>query len=161
MYEKILVCLDGSKQAEAILPYVTEDAQHFGSALHLLNIIPAPVVVAPDIPGGGGGYIERPRMLEEIQADQDDAFSYLSGIAAPLREKGITCEPVVLSGMAGEAIISYAEENEINLIAITTHGRTGLSRAFTGSVADHVLRHSRAPVFLLKTPKKRLRRSLT
>ncbi len=157
MYEKILVCLDGSERAEELIPYVTEDAYRFKSTLHLLEVIPAPVVIAPDIPGSGGGYIEKPRMLEEIQADQDEAYSYLNRIISGLAEKGVTCEPVVLSGMAGEAIISYAEENDIGLIAIATHGRTGLSRAIIGSVADHVLRHSRVPVFLLRTVKKKHR----
>ena len=153
MYENILVCLDGSERAEALLPYVTEVALRFKSKLHMLQVISAPVFIAPDIPGSGGGYIEKPQMLETIQADQDSAYTYLNGIIGDLQDKGITCEAVVFSGMAGEAIISYAEENDIGLIAIASHGRTGLSRAIIGSVADHVLRHSKAPVFLLRTVK--------
>jgi nucleotide-binding universal stress UspA family protein len=150
MFEKILVCLDGSKFAEQILPYVTEEAGCFRSKIVLLQVIPEPVIVTPGIPGAAGVPIETSGMLEQMQREEKEAAAYLEYLAAALREKGLDVEMVVLQGAPGEAIISYANDNNVGLIAVATHGRGGFRRAIFGSVADYVLRTAGLPVLVIK-----------
>jgi nucleotide-binding universal stress UspA family protein len=147
MFEKILVCLDGSEIAEQILPYAAEESLRFRSQVVLLHVVPEPVIVTPGIPGAP---VETPGMLEQMQKEQKEASIYLEGVANQLREKGLAVEPVIMQGAAGEAIVNYANENDMGLIAIATHGRSGLGRAVFGSVADYVLRNSGLPILVIR-----------
>lgn len=150
MFKKILVCLDGSKLAEQILPYAVEEALHFQSKLVLFQVIPEPVAFSPGIPGAASVPIRTDTMLEEAEKALNEARDYLEDIATPLRKKGIQVEAVSILGSAGDAILSYAEGNNINLITIATHGRSGLRRGVFGSVADYVLRESGLPILVIR-----------
>jgi nucleotide-binding universal stress UspA family protein len=150
MFEKILVCLDGSEFAEQILSFVTEEALHFRSKIILLHVVAEPVVIAPGIPGASAIPVETKGMLEHMKKEQDEAAVYLGKIAEGLRQKGLETEPVVVTGPTGDTIINYANDNDVGLIAIATHGRSGLGRAVFGSVADYVLRESGLPVLLIR-----------
>ncbi len=150
MFEKILVCLDGSENAEQILPYATEEALRFHSQVILLHVVPEPVVITPGVPGTTGVPVETPGMLEQMQKEQSESADYLERMANRLREKGLKVEPAVLQGTAGDVIVKYAGENDIGLIAIATHGRSGLGRAVFGSVADYVLRNSGLPILVIR-----------
>jgi len=150
MFEKILVCLDGSKLAEQILPYATEEAIRFNSRVELFHVVPEPVIDTQGIPGATGVPIEPTGALEQMRSEQKVATDYLERVASDLRKKGIVVELVIQQGAAGEAIIGYSQDNDVGLIAIATHGRGGLGRAFFGSVADHVLRNSGLPVLVVR-----------
>jgi nucleotide-binding universal stress UspA family protein len=150
MFKKILVCLDGSELAEQILPYAVEEALHFQSKLVLFQVIPEPVAFSPGIPGTAAAPVQTDTMLEEAEKALNGARNYLEKIATPLRKKGIQVEAVSILGRAGDAILSYAEGNNINLIAIATHGRSGLRRGVFGSVADYVLRESGLPILVIR-----------
>jgi len=150
MFKKILVCLDGSELAEQILPYAVEEALHFQSKLVLFQVVPEPVAFSPGIPGAASVPIRTDTMLEEAKKALNEARDYLEDIATPLRKKGIQVEAVSILGGAGEAILSYAEGNNINLITIATHGRSGLRRGVFGSVADYVLRESGLPILVIR-----------
>jgi nucleotide-binding universal stress UspA family protein len=154
MFKKILVCLDGSELAEQILPYAVEEALHFQGKLVLLQVIPEPVAFSPGIPGAASVPVRTDSMLEEAEKALNEARDYLEDIATPLLKKGIQVEAVSIFGSAGEAILSYAEGNNINLITIATHGRSGLRRGVFGSVADYVLRESGLPMLVIR-PQKR------
>jgi len=154
MFKKILVCLDGSELAEQILPYAVEEALHFQSKLVLFQVVPEPVAFSPGIPGAASIPIRTDTMLEEAKKALNEARAYLEDIATPLRKKDIQVEAVSILGGAGEAILSYAEGNNINLITIATHGRSGLRRGVFGSVADYVLRESGLPMLVIR-PQKR------
>ena len=150
MFHKILVCLDGSKLAEQIIPYAVEQALHFSNQLVLLRITSGPFIVSPPIPGIPGVPVEIPMMEKKCQLEQDTATSYLETIASKLfEEKGLHAEYEAFPGVAGETIISYANDNGVELIAIATHGHGGLRRAVFGSVTDYVLRHSRIPMLII------------
>lgn len=153
MFKKILVCLDGSKLAEQILPYAAEEALRFQGNLVLFQVLPEPVVFSPSIPGAEAAPIQTDTMLEEAKKALDEARDYLEKTAKPLRKKGIQVEAVSVLGRAGEAILGYAESNNVNLITIATHGRSGLRRGLFGSVADYVLRESGLPMLVIR-PKK-------
>jgi nucleotide-binding universal stress UspA family protein len=149
MFEKILVCLDGSELAEQILPYATEEAIHFGSRLVLLRVITSPSSM-PMAAAGVPAYTTE-AVTQQIESEEQETKAYLERLAQPLQQKGLHVECVTLHGLqVGEALISYADENNVGLIAIATHGRSGLGRLVFGSVADFVLRESGLPILLVK-----------
>jgi len=154
MFEKILVCLDGSKLAEQIMPYAVEAAVRFQSKLVLLQVVPEPVAFSPGIPGGAPLPVQTDIMVEGTKEALKKAKRYLGKVASPLRKKGIEVEAVAMPGSAGEAILNYAHMNGVDLIAIATHGRGGLRRAVFGSVADYVLRRSGLPVLVIRPQEK-------
>lgn len=144
MYERLLVCLDGSDFAEQIMPYLIDLASHLGSRMVLLRVVTeTPIVSAGD-----------PRVVVEsldiVSRAKHEAETYLEGIAAPLRGRGLGVECTVLEGPAGETIVQYSEKSQMGLVALSTHGRGGLGRAVFGSVADYVLRHSTVPVLSVR-----------
>jgi nucleotide-binding universal stress UspA family protein len=150
VFKKILVCLDGSKLAEQILPYAAEVALHFEGRLVLFQVIPEPVAFSPGIPGTASVPVQTDTMLQEAKKALDEATDYLENVAKPLRKKGIRVEAVSVLGRAGQAILDYAGMNNVNLITIATHGRSGLRRGVFGSVADYVLRQSGLPMLVIR-----------
>ena len=145
MFEKILVCLDGSRFAEQILPYATEVALQFGSRVILLEAtIPPGAAVEPLT----GYYHATP--LEKIQREEDEAQVYLKRMAQRLRKKGLKVSCLTVPGDPGETILRIAEENNAELIVLSTHGRSGLKRLVFGSVTEFVLKHSSLPILLRK-----------
>jgi nucleotide-binding universal stress UspA family protein len=150
MFERILVCLDGSRLAEQIVPYATEEAIRFQGKLVLLQVVPEPVAFSPGIPGEGLVPIQTDIMLEGTKEALGRARDYLEKLATRLRKRGIQVETVAIPGRAGEAILDYANTNSVKLITIATHGRGGLRRAVFGSVADYVLRESGLPVLVIR-----------
>jgi nucleotide-binding universal stress UspA family protein len=152
MFEKIMVCLDGSELAEQILPYATEEAIHCGSRLVLLRVITGSSSM-PMAAAGVPAYTTE-AVTQQMESEEQETKAYLERLAQPLLQKGLHVECVTLHGLQiGEAIVSYADKNNIGLIAIATHGRSGLGRLVFGSVADFVLRESGLPILLVK-PKK-------
>ena len=144
MYRKILVPLDGSHLAEAILPHVEELALRFEAKVILLGMIePEPLIVAPEPMYTGfdlDGYKERFRQVE----------AYLSARQGEFREKGIDADVRVGHGPVVEGIIDVAEQEDVDLIAMASHGRTGLARVFYGSVAAGVLHRINRPLLLIR-----------
>jgi len=155
MFRNILVCLDGSGLSEQILPYATEEALRFKSRIVLLQVVSiSTTLVTPGIPGAPSLPVHGEVTLEHIRKEEAEARSYLEKVAQPLREKGLKVKTVVIPGPpVGDAIVSYARENNIDLIAISTHGHSGLREALLGSTADHVVRESGLPILLVR-PKK-------
>ena len=146
MYERLLVCLDGSAFAEQIMPYLIELASRLGSKMVLLEV----VIQTPTVSAGDPGVVVQ--SLNIISRSKHEAETYLESIAAPLRARGLAIECAVVEGPAGETIVRYSEANRMDLVALSTHGRGGLDRAVFGSVADYVLRHSTVP-FLCARPR--------
>lgn len=150
MFKRIMVCLDGSRLAEQVLPYAAAEALSFNIRVTLFQAIPEPIMVSPGIPGAAPVPVETESQLQQAQKADAEARSYLEEIAKPLREKSLDVDTVTMPGMAGQAITSYADKSNIDLIAIATHGRSGLGRAVFGSVADFVLRESGLPILVIK-----------
>jgi len=151
MFEKIVVCLDGSELAEQILPYAVEQAKRFRSALVLLRVVHEHILVTPSIPGSIGGPVIIPGMEKQAKKEEQESENYLSTLVERiLADYQLQTEYVTLHGAPGEAILEYAANNGVGLIAIATHGRSGPGRAILGSVADFVLRQSRLPILLIR-----------
>jgi len=150
VYKKILVCLDGSKLAEQILPYVIEQAAHFNSKVLLFQAVPPPVAVAPGMPGVAGPLIETEDMERGTQIAETEAEIYLEEVAQRLKKKKLKVDTVIWVGVPGESAIAYSDSSKVDLIAIATHGRSGLRRAVFGSVAEYILRNSAQPILIIR-----------
>jgi nucleotide-binding universal stress UspA family protein len=138
MYRTIIVPLDGSPLAEMVLPHVEEIAWRFEGRVILIRVVP---------PSDG---MTDEATLSSRRAMLDEADRYLQGIQGELRAKGIDTHREILEGKVAEAIVDYARRHQADLLAMTTHGRSGLSRLVYGSVADRVLRTAPCPVLLIR-----------
>ncbi len=153
MFKKVLVCLDGSALAEQILPYIAGDSRSFKKIV-LLKVIATPGVDIPiGVPGETPGPLQTKSMLEHAKKELEETPDYLESKAQPLREMGIDVECVVLQGTPTRTIIEYAHDNNFGLIAIATHGHSGLRHITLGSTAEYVLKHAGLPL-LMVTPQK-------
>ena len=139
---RILVALDGSEVSEAILPVVERLAGPFDFAIDLLHVVePMPSPAMAEV---------STRLEESTELRRADSEEYLSKVAGALEAKGLRVRQAVRVGLAVDKIQEYAREEGIGLIAMTTHGRTGLGRLFFGSVAERVVRTAPVPVLLWK-----------
>ena len=127
MWKKILVPLDGSELAELALPYAEELAAAFGSEVVLL-------------------YASEPAESHYRHMHQ----LYMEKVAGQVRNRVKKVSPVVLPGKAAEEIIGYAEKNDVSIIIITSHGRSGILSWAAGSVASKVLHATRVPLLLIR-----------
>ncbi len=145
MYKKILVPLDGSKRAETILPHVEELAILFGASVTFLEVI-SPTNFYPTVQRDLNiGYLleQQDQMIEKRKA-------YLSKIEGKFREKQISTKTMVEVSPIVSTIIEVAEHEGVDLIAMASHGRTGLSHVFYGSVAAGVLHRIDRPILLIR-----------
>ena len=145
MYNKILVPLDGSKRAEAILPYVESLAKVYGAQVILLRVIePHSQYVNP--------MSAQPLFDPEIfRRETQEVETYLMVQQDELHRKGISSRVFVAYGPVVEEIIKAAEVEKADLIAIASHGRTGLSRVFYGSVVAGVLHRIDRPLLIIRS----------
>jgi nucleotide-binding universal stress UspA family protein len=124
-FEQILVLLDGTAEAEEILPGAERMARTLGADLHLFQSV---------APG-------RDEATRHRAADQ-----YVSGLADRLSSRGIVCQGRIRSGTPAETIAKLLREGEVDALAMSTRARSGLARALFGSLADELLRHARIPI---------------
>jgi len=143
---KILAPLDGSDIGEVALPYVEAIAAESRATVNLLQVVSPPVTVEADLLGG-------PDWRKFVKAMTDAGENYLKTIAERLEAKGIKVTYDVFTGDPADKIIEYAAAKGVSLIAMSTHGRTGLARWVLGSVADKVLHGARLPILLVRSPK--------
>ena len=152
MYDRIAVALDGSPLAEQILPHVVALAEKFGSALILVRaVLPVEKVAALVEPAVAGVPVDPTLIEETIESEERDARTYLEHVANALRQRGISVQTEHPQGVAAEVIVDAARRAQANLIALTTHGRSGLGRLIFGSVADEVLHKAPSPVLLVRS----------
>lgn len=151
---KILIPLDGSKTGETALPYVEGlvsklsprvkvELTLFQVVSFLTHYVAAGELMTPI------SYTEK-----EMEQIQQQARNYLNKVAEDIRSKKVSVKIRVGIGSAAEEIIKAADEISIDLIAMSTHGRSGISRWAFGSVTDHVLRGGHKPVLVVRAPKK-------
>ena len=138
MFRKILVPLDRSSFAEQALGPATAIARAARSEIDLVIVHePRPVAGSPDVAWHAG--------------QVDDENEYLSAIASELSSlASIASTHAVLPGDVVSAICTRVKNNDVDMVVMTTHGRTGLNRAWVGSVADGVLRRSGVPVLMCR-----------
>jgi nucleotide-binding universal stress UspA family protein len=148
MYDMILVPLDGSELAETALAHALGLARLNQAQVTLLQVVP-PIeyVLAAET--------EYPIFIDQQWDSQKRlAMEYLQGVCKRMRCNDIKICQAVEMGPAAEMIIDYAHEHSVDLIAMATHGRSGLQRWVYGSVADKVLRGVDLPVLLIRAHEK-------
>ena len=156
MYQKIMVPLDGSEVAECVLPHV--EAFISGCQVNTVVLIrvvePAPAGLRNASTATSKESLER--LMADIQHVEEErksaAEDYLKKTVGRLKSEGAKFQTEVIYGKAAESLIDYAEANNIDMILIATHGRSGVSRWMRGSIADRVLRASKVPVLMVRAP---------
>ncbi len=144
---RMLVLLDGSELAESVLPHVETLARQRGADLVdiiLLGVCePMPVAAYyySTVPIDWEDYIVRCKREDE---------QYLAKIEMRLKSAGLKAHLELLMGKPADAVIDYVSKNPVNLIVMSTHGRSGLSRWVYGSVAEKVLHGISTPIFLVR-----------
>jgi nucleotide-binding universal stress UspA family protein len=155
MYKKILVPLDGSELAECVLPHVETIIK--GCSVPQVVFLR---VVEPfqKVSGWESNTLSSLDSISKIDINKVDsqnraiAKKYLEDLVKRAKLDNADAKSEVLTGSAPEAITDYASKNEVDLIVIATHGRSGISRWVWGSVADRVLRSACIPVFMVRAP---------
>jgi nucleotide-binding universal stress UspA family protein len=144
---KVLVPLDGSKEGEAIVPFIEVLASMLKIKVTLIQILPK---------GYDTGYQYIPLPVQQLDADRARATAYLNGIGARLKGKGIDVHEALgigsRSSNAAEQIIQSAGDVHADFLAMTTHGRSGVGRWAFGSVAEKVLQAGNIPLLLVRSP---------
>lgn len=150
----IIVPLDGSILAESILPHVEAIAKSRGSGT--IDVILVRVCEAPAI---NSDYPESMAVSWDKHVDQEvakcqvDSKQYLSGIERRLRQSGIKVKQQTLVGRVADEIVDFAAKTPSSLIAMSTHGRSGVGRWVYGSVAEKVLTGASSPILLVRPQK--------
>ena len=142
MYKRILVPLDGSKLSEAVLPHVEAIAKGLNCEIVLLHVIPLPVPVF-DTPAS-------PFDHNLLRDQEQDATRYLKEMCAKLEMDEARVNFLVREGDVTQLILDVAQEVQADLIAMSTHGRSGALRWLLGSVTDRIVRHSPIPVLAIR-----------
>ena len=150
MFRKILVCLDGSKLSEQILQYASEEALGADREVVLLRAVPLSHSTTIAVPGVISSIPPSPAGPQQLAAEETEAKEYLDAKAKSLKKIGVESKCVVAVGNAGEEIVNYANKNKVDLIAIATHGRSGIKRMLFGSVTEYVVKNSKIPILLIK-----------
>lgn len=141
MFQRILVPLDGSKLAEQAIPHASGIARIFHSEIILFHALDS----TP--------YIENQAAVEPLnwQIRKAQAEQYLQGIAAHFRARGLHASAVLREGKTAENIVDFAHTENIDLLVLTTHGASGLSRWNTSSVVQKVLEKIYLPLLLVRS----------
>jgi len=137
MYDSILFPTDGSEGANAVFDHVLEIAQNHGATVHILNVADTTQDSVTRIGGEVVDVLEREgeEIVEKATARAD--------------ERGVPTVTEVLQGGVPETIRAYADEYAMDLIAMPTHGRSGLTQMFLGSVTERVIGQASVPVLAL------------
>lgn len=139
MFERILIPLDGSPRAELILSQVGRILHREDSEILLLRVVDIPVSIG------------RVNMTAVRDAEREEAQRYLHGLTGRFRENGAKVHGRVAEGFPAEVILETARTEGATLIAMSTHGRTGLARWALGSVTEKVARGSHVPLLLVRS----------
>ena len=149
MYKNILVPLDGSELSECVLPHVESIAK----GCSVQNVVFLRIVEPFHMPSG---YYDPGFSTEDIKRvdseNKASAENYLGQLVNRTKYDGVAVQSEVIMGKAAESIAEYATKNDVDLITIATHGRSGVSRWVWGSVADRILRSACVPVLMVRAP---------
>ena len=149
-YKKVLFCTDFSENADYAFNFAHGIARRDKGVLYILHVIPPDTYELYS-------YIT-PEELERIKKDmvQDRDYSYAEHYVKHMKDE-VKFEIITKSGREDEEILTFAEQEHVDIIVMGTHGRTGIERVFFGGVAEKVIRHSLCPVFVIPCKKKRER----
>ena len=138
MYDSILLPTDGSEAAEAAYDHAVEIADRFDATLHVLYVADtteySTVTFEDDV----------------VDSLEREGKHVVDDVVADAKARGVEAVGVVMQGGAYETILSYAEENGVDMVVMGTHGRRGLDRVLVGSVTERVVRTADVPVVTVR-----------
>lgn len=133
MYEQILLATDGSENAEVAMAHGLRIAEKFDATVHVISVIP---------------YVVK---RDRLRYDPDkEAQKAVSSLKTKAQERSLTVVTDTPKGDPPEQILTYSQNNDIDMIVLGTHGRSGIDRALIGSVAERVVRRSAIPVVTVR-----------
>ena len=149
MPTRILVPLDGSDLSSSVLEQLMPLAQDLSAEIILLHIVES---TSSGIAEGisGGVVLPGTNLMITVEKETERSQEYLAAIASRLRAAGLKTQELVRTGRPARTIVECANDIDASLIAMTTHGRTGILRTVLGSVANDVLRTWTRPILLLR-----------
>ncbi len=148
MYQTILVPLDGSKLAECVLSHVETLVRGSQAKRVIFARVVEPFHQYPT-----GDYVLPESQVQKVEAESKAAAEkYLKDIVSRSRYNGVRVDSAVLYGSVADILAEFASKNQVDIIVIATHGRSGVSRWVWGSVADRILRSSCVPVLMVRAP---------
>ena len=160
MYKKLLAPLDGSELAECALEHV----KTISTGCSIPEVVLLRVIEPMSSFATGELAASNAKLAAQVEQDQEQertaqAKQYIQKKIDQLKKDGVTATSEIISGNPAEVILDYADKNQFDLIIMSTHGRSGISRWAFGSVAERVSRHSTVPILLVSPPGCRARRA--
>jgi nucleotide-binding universal stress UspA family protein len=150
MYQKALVATDGSEFSRTALEHVARVAPQSAVVIRVPDSVPMMLAGA-----GAPGFVDADTAQRLADAELAEVEAGLAEAKAMLEAAGVpNVETVVGRGRPGDAIVHAAKEHDCDVIVIATHGRSGISRAMLGSVADYVVHNAEGAAVLLVRPSK-------
>ncbi|MEE6209647.1 universal stress protein [Salarchaeum sp. III] len=147
MYDRILVPTDGSDVSEVAIEHAVDLAEKYDAEIHALYVVDVDAVSF----GLGAEQVDRIRQghLGEMEEVEEKANDATRAVADAATERGIDVVESVRVGQPHAVVADYAEDEDIDLVVIGSHGRSGVRRALLGSVTERVLRSTRKPVLVV------------
>lgn len=143
----ILLPTDFSDCGNYALTYAASLARTFGASIICVHVI------EPMVPTVGYSGLTEPLPLADITDQlEDSAVRELPKLAGCAECSGLKVEEVIVHGEAAAEIVRVAQERAVDLIVVSSHGRTGLGRILFGSTAEAIVRHATCPVLVVKPP---------
>jgi nucleotide-binding universal stress UspA family protein len=139
MYREILLPTDGGPASQAAVSHAVELAEQYDGRLHILYVVDTIAFASLD---AGTETV--------ISALRQEGETALEGVAETAQQADVSVSSEIVSGSPYKQITTYATENDIDLIVMGTHGRTGLDRYLLGSVTERVVRTADAPVLTVR-----------
>ncbi len=149
MYQHVMVPLDGSKLAECVLPHLKAIVKGCQAKAVTFVRVLEPLMISSD-DSGVALTEEQWQILTKQQ--RLDADNYLGQVVSQIDYHGTAVHSEVVNGSVAESLSDWAKKNNVDLIIVATHGRSGVSRWVWGSIADRILRSSCVPVFMVRAP---------
>lgn len=164
MFKKVLVPLDGSLFSNRALPYAIDIAKRFNAEVVLLQVVRETPMISPAVSSEATAMAspEATQIIVESAKQQDKrkigrAKRYLRTKLKQVTAHGINATYQAMLGEPAKTIIKFSKKESIDLVVMTTSGKSGLKRAFLGSVADEVIREPGIPVLAIR-PKRRIKK---
>lgn len=145
IFRKIMVATDGSELVKKAVDTAIEMSKLSQAKLYALHVIPLGDFYSAMPPSIDAEWIEV--MEEHLKIEAEKALAYVENAG---KTANIEVESVTLEGNPAVEIVDFAEKNDIDLIIMGTHGKSGIQRILIGSVAENVVRHSKKPVLVIR-----------
>ena len=156
MFKRILVPLDGSQPSEQAIPYAIEMAKRFDAEVTLLRVAPVTRLTSSELSSQGNPLeaellISQARRRDKLR--ETKAGQYIQGKLGEIQAQGVSGSSQIAVGDPSKAILDFCRNENIDLVVMTTSGKSGIRRALIGSVADTLIRETRIPVLVVRPGK--------